>query len=94
MTKADLVEAVCQADSGLTKKEAAELVDEVFATLKGTLKQGEQVKITGFGAFVTRDKKERMGRNPQTGAPMLIAARRVVTFKTSEILKKNLNPQV
>ncbi len=91
MTKADLVEAVLRADGGLTKKEAAELVDEVFSTLKGTLAQGKQVKITGFGTFVTRDKKERMGRNPQTGAPMLIAPRRVVTFKTSEILKKHVN---
>ena len=67
MTKADIVHALHDRLTGLTKREAAALVDAVFEILKGTLANGEKVKISGFGNFVPRDKHERTGRNPQAG---------------------------
>ena len=60
--------------------------------MKDTLADGEKIKISGFGNFVVRDKKQRVGRNPQTGAPIPISARRVLTFKPSQVLKGVLNP--
>ena len=91
MTKADIVEAVYQR-IGFSKKDSAELVDLVFETLKETLEKGEKVKISGFGNFVVRQKKARKGRNPKTGEEIEISARRVLTFKPSQVLKKALNP--
>lgn len=92
MIKADLVEAVFQNDDGcLTQREAAELVDDVLNILKEALEQGQAVKISAFGSFNVRDKKQRQGRNPKTGAPIILAARRTATFKTSVVLKDRLN---
>ena len=71
MTKADIVQAVYSKVGGFSKKESADLVDLVFETLKETLGRGEKVKISGFGNFVLRDKRQRQGRNPQTGEPIL-----------------------
>ena len=90
MTKADIVEKVSE-QAGFSKKEAAELVELVFSILKEKLESGENIKISGFGNFLVRDKKERKGRNPQTGEEIKISSRRVVTFKTSQVLKKALN---
>ncbi len=92
MTKADLVESVYERLGGFSKREAAEIVELVFETLKETLANGEKVKISGFGNFVVRGKKSRMGRNPQTDEPIEISARRVLTFKPSQVLKHTLNP--
>ena len=64
----------------------------VFDTMKEVLTEGSKIKISGFGNFVVREKKERVGRNPQTGAPIPISARRVLTFKPSQVLKTVLNP--
>ncbi len=91
MTKADIIERVYESLGGLSKKESAEIVEAVFETLKRTLEGGEKVKISGFGNFVVRQKKERTGRNPQTGAEIKIAPRRVLTFKPSQVLKNALN---
>ncbi len=91
MTKADIVEAVYDKLGGYSKREAAEIVETVFNTLKDTLSKGEKVKISGFGNFVVREKKARMGRNPQTDQPIEISARRVLTFKPSQVLKHTLN---
>jgi len=91
MTKADIVEAVYEKLGGFSKKEAAEIVELVFETLKGTLSKGEKVKISGFCNFVVRQKRERVGRNPQTNAVIKITARRVLTFKPSQVLKNVLN---
>ena len=88
-TKADIVEKVYR-DAGFTKKEAAELVDHVFKVIKETLAKGEKVKISGFGNFSIRDKTMRMGRNPQTGASMEISARRVLTFRPSQVFKEDI----
>src|SRR5438477_1364836 len=61
--------------------------------MKETLGRGEKIKISGFGNFVLRDKRQRPGRNPQTGEPIKISERRVLTFKASQILKQALNPK-
>ena len=91
MTKADIVDKVCEQVGGFSKKEAADLVDQVFDTMKVVLETGEKIKISGFGNFVVRDKKPRPGRNPQTGQEITIEARRVLTFKPSNVLKTALN---
>lgn len=91
MTKADIVEKVCEKVGGFSKKEAADLVDQVFDTMKSVLESGEKIKISGFGNFVVREKKPRPGRNPQTGQEITIEARRVLTFKPSNVLKNALN---
>ena len=91
MTKADIVEKVCDQVGGFSKKEAADLVDQVFDTMKVVLETGEKIKISGFGNFVVRDKQPRPGRNPQTGQEITIEARRVLTFKPSNVLKTALN---
>jgi integration host factor subunit alpha len=91
MTKADIIEAVYERVGGFSKKEAAEYVESVFNTVKETLERGEKIKISGFGNFVVREKKARIGRNPQTGEEITISARRVLTFKPSQVLKNILN---
>ena len=90
MTKADIVEKVYQ-KIGFSKKEASELVELVFDSLKNVLVKGDKVKISGFGNFVVRKKKERVGRNPQTGEQIKISARHVLTFRPSQVLKAVLN---
>ena len=91
MTKADIVQAVYTRVGGFSKKESADLVDLVFETMKETLGRGEKIKISGFGNFVLRDKRQRQGRNPQTGDPIVITERRVLNFKASQLLKISLN---
>ena len=91
MTKADIVENVYEKLGGFSKKEAAEVVELVFETIKETLGRSEKIKISGFGNFVVRNKRERVGRNPQTGEEIKISARRVLTFKPSQVLKNALN---
>jgi integration host factor subunit alpha len=93
MTKADIVQVIYGRLGGFSKKEAADLVDLVFETMKETLARGEKIKISGFGNFVLRDKRKRQGRNPQTGDPIEITERRVLSFKASQILKHGLNPK-
>lgn len=94
MTKAHIVEAVYERlreQGNYSKRDAAQLVESALETIKETLAQGEKIKISGFGNFVVRDKNSRVGRNPQTGERITIAARRVLTFKPSQILKNALN---
>ena len=90
VTKADIVEKLSK-ESTYSKKESAEFVDIVFRIIKETLSKGEKVKISGFGNFSIRDKTTRVGRNPQTGEAMNISARRVLTFKPSQILKEDIS---
>lgn len=90
MTKGDIIEKI-YGRLGFSKKESAELVDRVFDILRSKLAAGEKVKISGFGNFVVREKGARRGRNPQTGAAIVLPARRVLTFKPSSVLKENLN---
>lgn len=90
MTKADLIESVSER-VGFSKKEAAEMVELVFDILKDNLEKQENIKISGFGNFIVRQKNTRKGRNPQTGQEIKISARNVVTFKTSQVLRNALN---
>lgn len=90
MTKADIVESVC-AKAGFSKKESAEIVEMVFDTIKDTLEKGEKIKLSGFGNFIVREKRSRVGRNPQTGQEIEISARRVLTFRPSQVLKNEIN---
>lgn len=90
MTKADIVEALYE-KVGFSKKEAADLVELVFDQLKTTLAQGQKIKISGFGNFVVREKRSRVGRNPQTGESIEISARRVLTFRPSQVLRAEVN---
>lgn len=91
MTKADLTRALLTQLQGFSKKEAAELVDLIFETMKEVLGRGEVIRIDGFGTFALRDKGRRQGRNPQTGVPMMLAERRVLSFKTRRRLWRALN---
>ena len=91
MTKADIVENVYEKVGGFSKKEAADIVEAVFNTMKETLERGEKIKISGFGNFIVREKHSRVGRNPQTGQGIVISARRVLTFRPSQVLKDVLN---
>src|SRR3954468_5127778 len=90
MTKADIIEGVYE-KVGFSKKESAEIVELVFDTVKETLERGDKIKISGFGNFQVRFKKARVGRNPQTGKEIEISARRVLTFRPSQVLKSALN---
>ena len=93
MTKADIVERIHQR-IGFSKKESAEMVETVFRLLKLTLESGEKIKIAGFGNFVVKQKADRRGRNPQTGEAITINARRILTFKPSQVLKNAINAEV
>ncbi|AAR34895.1 integration host factor subunit alpha [Geobacter sulfurreducens] len=90
MTKADIVEQIYE-KIGFSKKESAELVERVFGLIKETLERGEKIKIAGFGNFVVKDKADRRGRNPQTGDEIIISARKILTFKPSQVLKSSIN---
>ena len=92
MVKEDLVERVYKR-LGFSKKEAANIVNEFFNLIKDALKNGEDVKISGFGSFVVRFKRPRKGRNPQTGEEITIEARKVVVFKSSPLLKEAVNSE-
>ncbi len=82
MTKADLADRVYE-KVGLSRKEAVDMIETLFSSMKGILSEGESVKITGFGTFLVRKKTSRRGRNPKTGEDMEITARKVITFKPS-----------
>ena len=90
MRKADLATEIYE-KVGISKKEAADLVELVLDMIKGVLQIGESFKIAGFGNFVIRSKGPRKGRNPRTGEEIGITPRRVVTFRPSQIFKKYVN---
>ena len=91
MTKVDLIEHLYERVEGVNKKQAGEYVEAILDSLKDSLVRGEAVKISGFGNLSVRQKKERQGRNPQTGDPLVITGRRVVNFKVSPVLKGEIN---
>ena len=90
LTKNNLV-TVLNEQAGLSRKDSASAVESIFDIMKAELKSGNDVKISGLGKWSVKAKKERNGRNPQTGKSMAISARKVVTFKTSPVLKKQVN---
>ena len=89
MTKADLVDHVRSA-LWPSKTDCADVLEHVVDAIMDALERGEEVKLPGFGVFTVREKKARIGRNPRTGQSIALAARRVVVFKASPILKKAL----
>ena len=91
MTKAEIIEGVYEKVGGFSKKEASDLVEAIFETMKETLAMGYKIKISGFGNFVVRDKRERPGLNPRTRERIVLAPRRVVRFKPSPVLKVLVN---
>ena len=86
LTKADLADDLFNV-LGLNKRESTELVELFFEEIRQALEHGKVVKISGFGNFSLRDKKQRPGRNPKTGKEIPITARRVVTFRAGQKLK-------
>ena len=89
-TRSTLSEAVFK-NVGLSRNESSSLVDSVFDEILKSLIRGQDVKISSFGTFVIRNKKERIGRNPKTGEEVPITARSVVTFRASNVLKSKVN---
>jgi len=90
MTKVDIISTVYE-KVGFSKKEAMRVVETIFDIMKETLERGEKIKISGFGNFIVRKKRTRRGRNPQTGGDIEISARKIMTFKPSQVLKNELN---
>ena len=90
ITRADLAEAVYR-QIGLSRSEAATLVEVVLAQITAAAARGENIKISSFGTFIIRAKRERLGRNPKTGEEVPITPRRVMTFKPSNIMKRRIN---
>jgi integration host factor subunit alpha len=90
LTKAHIVEKLF-AKNLFTKGESAQIIETLFELMKQSLEQGEDVLISGFGKFSVKKKQQRMGRNPQTGDPVMLPPRKVVTFKYSGILKEKIN---
>ena len=90
LTKAKLAETLFE-QLGLNKREAKDLVEGFFESLRLSLESGEQVKLSGFGNFDLRNKSQRPGRNPKTGEEIPISARRVVTFRPGQKLKSRVD---
>jgi len=90
MTKEDMVKLVAERFE-IKTRESKDLVETVINMIKSTLASGEDLKISGFGNFVVNQKKDRKGRNPQTGESITIEARRVITFRPSPVLKNAIN---
>ncbi|HET6373986.1 MAG TPA: HU family DNA-binding protein [Candidatus Polarisedimenticolia bacterium] len=91
MTKADLIEAVYRIHGGLSRREAAEVVERLIATVKKVLLGGGRVQISGFGSFEVVTRQARKGRNPQTGEVIAIGSRHSLVFRPSKILVQTLN---
>ena len=89
-TRADLTNAVYRS-VGLSRSDCARMVEDVLEIMSDAIISGDDVKISGFGIFEVRDKRERIGRNPKTGVSAKITARRVLTFRPSIVLKKKVN---
>jgi len=90
LTKADIAEKV-RSHVGRNKKESAQMVDTLFEIIKESLQEGKDVMISGFGKFSIRDRGERIGRNPLTGEPIMLPAKKVVTFRSSGKLREKIN---
>ena len=90
LTKADLIDSVFMS-TGMPKKKSTQVVETLLEQIKQALESGDDVLISGFGKFCVKEKKKRRGRNPATGADLMLDGRRIVTFKGSGVLKDKLN---
>ena len=89
LTRADLAETINR-KMGLSRAESLDMVEAILEKMSKVLEAGENVKISGFGTFVLRDKRQRIGRNPKTGVEVPITPRRVMTFRASQLLKEKI----
>ncbi|MDE0878079.1 MAG: integration host factor subunit alpha [Sphingomonas bacterium] len=89
LTRADLAETLHH-QIGLSRADSASIVEQILRHMCESLSQGDNVKISGFGTFVLRDKGERVGRNPKTGVEVPIAPRRVLTFRASQMMRERI----
>ena len=90
LTKVDIIDSIYE-KLGIPKKECIRIVESVFEIVKDDLEKGNDVMISGFGKWTVKAKKKRKGRNPQTGKELMIRARKVVTFRPSQVLKGTVN---
>ena len=90
LTKIDVVESIYE-KLGMPKKDCTRIVDSVFDIIKSECAKGDHVNVSGFGKWTVKTKKARNGRNPKTGKAMMVAARKVVTFKPSLVLRTKVN---
>lgn len=90
LTKSEIIDSV-QEETGLPRKRCDELVEDLLELIKGTLENGEDLMISGFGKFCVKEKNERKGRNPATGDDLMLSRRRVITFKCSQSLREKIN---
>ena len=90
LTRADLAETINR-KMGFSRAESLSLVEQILAKMCDAMSDGENVKISGFGSFIVRDKRERIGRNPKTGVEVPITPRRVLTFRASQKLKDRIS---
>ena len=90
LTKTALISKIC-AGTELTKEQSSESVEKIIEVMKSALESGEEIMISGFGKFSVNEKSERKGRNPATGADMVLKARKVVSFKSSGKLRERMN---
>ena len=91
LTKSHLIDAIAE-QNGFSKKNSTQTIETILELIKSTLSSGDDVLISGFGKFCVKEKRERKGRNPATGEDMMLAPRRVVTFRCSGKLKDRINP--
>ncbi len=89
VTKVHIIEAIAE-QIGFPKNHSSEIVETLLEIIKSALESGEDVLVSGFGKFCVNEKKERLGRNPATGEAMMMAARKVVTFKCSRELRDKI----
>ncbi len=90
LTRADITEALHE-EVGLSRHDGSSLVERTLELIAEAMQRGEIVKLSGFGVFQVRAKRERIGRNPKTGAPATIAPRRVIGFRASQVLKSRID---
>jgi DNA-binding protein HU-beta len=90
MNRSDLVDSAARR-AGLGKSEVSKALDALIDTITDSVQKGEKVSLTGFGTFELRDRAARTGRNPQTGAPMEVAASRAPAFKPGKSFKDAVN---
>jgi integration host factor subunit alpha len=89
LTRADLADAINR-KLGLSRSESLGMVESILSHMQNAMETGENVKISGFGTFLLRDKAQRIGRNPKTGVEVPITPRRVLTFRASQLLKERI----
>lgn len=92
LTRAEIADAINR-KLGLSRTESLSMVESILSLMGEALERGENVKISGFGTFLLRDKSERIGRNPKTGVEVPITPRRVLTFRASQLLKDQIAGQ-